>query len=125
MSRKLLQGSAGVTATLLVLLLAHFLYTPDQVRSERVFVYGSLTSPIVRSIICGCVATTSQAALSDYSKVGRTIIPNEQSEVPGLIFYASDWELGWFDWYERTPDYYRRERIEIAGEPAWVYIKNE
>ena len=102
----------------------HFLSNPGNERTERVFAYVTLKNPILRSVICGCLVPTSPALLEEYNKQGLTIVPDENSNVQGQIFYVSDWELAWFDRYERMPKRYRREQVEVDGLSAWVYIKN-
>lgn len=112
-----------VIATAGVLVWQHFAANPHEPRTEKVFVYGTLLNPIVRSAVCSCFLETTQAQLLEYAKHGRNIVPTASSTVTGAVITVSAWELERLDRYERTPEKYTRERINIMGEEMWVYIR--
>lgn len=90
-------------------------------RDETLFVYGTLTSPVVRFLTCRCHVPAASARLPGYRLEGRTIVPDEPAETNGLLLQVTEVELARFDRYERVPDRYLRIRIDVAGTPAWVY----
>lgn len=120
----------GWVATGLTLLaLSGFVYVtatdaPTWERTERVFVYGTLTNPAVRFMVCRCHTPLIPATLKNYHKQGLTIIPDENATVSGGVIAVSPTELARIDRYERVPDRYRRETVTIRGQSMWVYIKN-
>lgn len=92
-------------------------------RTESVFVYGTLTNPIIRSIACWCFTGATPVDAPGYQKVGLDIVVDEQEVVTGKIIQVSPQELRRLDRYERVPVRYKRERIIIADTEHWVYIK--
>lgn len=92
---------------------------------ERVFVYGTLRSELVRFAVCHCLVPKEPATLSGYEKVSRTIVPAPRGSVAGEIITLTPAMLARIDRYEGIPDHYTRTRLTIAGAPAWVYIQNE
>lgn len=116
------------TLVFLVCLLAipFFTLNPGGERTERVFVYGTLTNPIVRSLACRCFVNEIQAHLSDYRKAGRlNIAPATGGSVTGEIIIVSAWELAQLDAYERVPERYQRIGVTIDGAPTWVYMRTK
>jgi gamma-glutamylcyclotransferase (GGCT)/AIG2-like uncharacterized protein YtfP len=95
---------------------------PEEPGPHRLFVYGTLRSPLVRFVVTGRVRSTETASLPGFRRVGRDIAYDPESQVEGLVVYVSTSELRRLDRYERTGQRY--ERVELVlddGDPAWVY----
>ena len=97
---------------------------PTWERTERVFVYGTLTNPAVRFVVCRCHTPLVPTTLDGYQKDGLTILPDQAAAVSGGVIAVSPIELARLDRYERVPTRYRREAVNIRGQSMWVYIKN-
>lgn len=93
-------------------------------RTEPLFVYGTLTNPLVRTAMCQCLVSTTPAQLTGYRKVGRNIIASSTAVVAGELMYITPTELARLDRYEQVPENYLRHRVEVAGKRVWVYSKN-
>lgn len=89
--------------------------------TERLFVYGTLTTPLIRHSICLCHTPTTPATLQGYEQRGLNIIPTSNSAVEGRLLQVSRTELFRFDRYEGVPHRYERIRVTIGDESAWVY----
>lgn len=94
-------------------------------RTEKLFVYGTLMNPVIRTYACGCFVGGTPATLQGFRKVERNIVPDPYSVVAGQLLTLSKRELRVIDRYERTPTYYRRESIQIGDEDVFVYFKHE
>jgi gamma-glutamylcyclotransferase (GGCT)/AIG2-like uncharacterized protein YtfP len=115
---------AGIVAGAILSFLAIALYSPgNEIRDETIFVYGTLTNPVIRMYACWCLTESQTAVLAGYSKIGLNIVPNEEDVVVGKLITVSPTELARIDRYEDTPDNYQRELIELNGEFVWVYQK--
>ena len=97
---------------------------PPTERTEQVFIYGTLLNPYIRNIACLCQTSSTPVTLPHYEKVGRNIVPQENSVVYGAVIQVSSRELRRLDRYEKVPRKYRREQITIAGDDYWVYRLN-
>ena len=96
----------------------------QQPTTETVFVYGTLTSPIVRFLTCRCHTPSTPHRLTGFTVVDRNLLPaSEDAVVHGQILKVTPVELARFDQYERVPHHYVRVRRDIAGTNAWVYLK--
>ena len=95
----------------------------DHVQSERVFVYGTLQSPLVRLYACRCITPHHPATVSGWRRDGLTIHPATEHTVTGQILHVTPVELARFDRYERVPHRYARKQITTSNGVAWVYIK--
>ena len=103
-----------------------WLTTPtDTERTETVFVYATLTNPIIRTLTCQCLTNLTPATLSQYEQINRTIVPNQTENVSGGLISVTPSELRRLDRYERVPTRYTREVVQVHNQPVWVYIKNE
>jgi gamma-glutamylcyclotransferase (GGCT)/AIG2-like uncharacterized protein YtfP len=92
--------------------------------TESLFVYGTLTSPLIRLYACQCITDESTAVLNGYKKVGLNIVPDLSSKVEGKLLQVTPIELERLDGYENTPHNYKRIEVQlIDGVNAWVYIK--
>lgn len=111
----------GATSTLSLFILHS---PPREARTESVFVYGTLLNPYIRSVVCLCTTTPTEATLPDYRKVRRNIIPDNTHEVTGAVIRVSPLELRRLDRYERVPTKYQRREIIIEGDTHWVYVLN-
>lgn len=92
--------------------------------TESVFVYGTLTNPVIRSLVCRCLVSGIPSTLPDHAQDGLTIYYEPGSQVNGYILLITPSELQRLDKYERTPNRYRRETVRIDNQQHWVYIKN-
>lgn len=87
-----------------------------------VFVYGTLTSPVVRFIVTLRMQETRPARLRGYRREDRNIVPDERAVVEGLLFDVTPRELRRLDLYERVGDRYERISVTLKdGEAAWAY----
>lgn len=92
--------------------------------TENLFVYGSLTSPLIRLYACQCITDESTAVLNGYKKVGLNIVPDLASKVNGKLLQVTPVELERLDTYENTPHNYKRIEVQLTdGVNAWVYVK--
>lgn len=92
-------------------------------RTEIVFVYGTLTNPLIRGYACLCKTRMVPEKLSGYSKGNLTIFEAKNSSVEGGLIAVSKKELSRLDEFEGVPNKYRREKIKLPRGPVWVYIK--
>ena len=91
-------------------------------RTEPVFVYGTLTQPVFRTYACLCFVGATPAQLPGFEKAGRTIHKTNHSVVPGQLITVSKQELRLLDRYEGVPDRYRRITVRLRdGTTAEVY----
>lgn len=111
-----------VTLTVGWLIYQHTLTTE---RTEHVFIYATLKNPIIRTLACGCIVSSTAATLPHYTQDGRTIHPASRSSVHGQRIVVTPTELARLDQYERVPTRYRRARTLLNDQLVWVYIKNE
>lgn len=118
---------AGGALVLLATILGHWLLIayPASQRTETVFVYATLTNPLVRAYACLCFVPSEPTTLPGYYRDGRTIVASSTAAVRGALITVSPTELSRLDRYEGTPNNYRRESVTVDGEPVFVYIKNE
>ena len=115
----------GLLAGATLVLLSIILFSPfSEPRTETVFVYGTLTNPIIRTYACWCLSGSTPATLADYKKEGLTIIPKPGSQVNGQLITLSETELARVDRYESVPDNYKRFELSTKNTSLWVYIKN-
>ena len=117
---------AGGALVLLATILGHWLLVayPASQRTETVFVYATLTNPLIRAYACRCLVSGEPATLPGYYRDDRTIIASSTSTVRGALITVSPAELARLDHYEGTPNNYRREIVFIEGNTVFVYIKN-
>ena len=117
---------AGGTLLLLSSILSYyFLVTyPASQRTETVFVYATLTNPLIRTYACRCFVGSQPSTLSGYYRDGRTIIASNTATVNGVIITVSPAELARLDRYEGVPIDYQRESLLVNDVPVFVYIKN-
>lgn len=92
-------------------------------RTETIFVYGTLTNPVIRMYACLCKTPLTEATLEGYSKGNLTIFEAPSASVSGGLIAVSPKELARLDAYENIPDKYRRETVIVRNTPVWVYIK--
>lgn len=98
-------------------------YTEE--RTEVVFVYATLTNPLIRTYACWCKTPLKPAELHGYTKGIRNVIPATSGSVKGGLIAVSKKELARLDRYEDIPHQYRRERVVVGKLTAWIYIKND
>jgi gamma-glutamylcyclotransferase (GGCT)/AIG2-like uncharacterized protein YtfP len=95
---------------------------PEEPGPHRLFVYGTLRSPVVRFVVTGRVRPTEAARLPGFRREGRNITYDPDAEVEGFVVHVSTSELRRLDRYERTGQVYERVEMTLEdGEPAWVY----
>jgi gamma-glutamylcyclotransferase (GGCT)/AIG2-like uncharacterized protein YtfP len=95
---------------------------PEEPGPHRLFVYGTLRSPIVRFVVTGRVRPAEPATLPGFRRIERNIISDAEAEVEGYVVHVSTSELRRLDRYERTGQVYERVELTLEdGEPAWVY----
>lgn len=88
----------------------------------RVFGYATLTHPAVRLVVVGRPVPAEGAALHDWRRDGRTIVPDPGAMTPGRVFTVAPAGLRRLDRYERAGVRYARRRMVLAdGSRAWVY----
>jgi gamma-glutamylcyclotransferase (GGCT)/AIG2-like uncharacterized protein YtfP len=111
----------GAIATLLFIIL----FSPfGEERTETIFVYGTLTNPIIRTYACWCLVGSTPATLADYRQAGLTVLPEPGAQVDGRLVTVSPTELARIDRYENIPDTYRRVQLDTTSTQAWIYIRN-
>ncbi|CUS49160.1 MAG: AIG2-like family [Idiomarinaceae bacterium HL-53] len=89
---------------------------------HRVFVFGTLKNPIIRSFIMRTYAPTERALLPGYQKTKLDLKPNAEANTEGVVFYATSAQLRRLDRYERVGVKYERYCYTLAnGDEAWVY----
>lgn len=94
----------------------------DPTRTHEVFVYGTLTNPLVRWLVIGREPQTHPATLPGYRKTGLDLEPEPGSNVSGEVLQVSADELKRLDRYERLGIRYTRVEIQLSdGNDAWVY----
>lgn len=96
--------------------------TIDQEAEHRVFAFGTLTNPIVRSLVIFGYVPTEPGALEGYSRHRLDLLPQEGAVTQGRVFYVNAVQLRRLDRYERVGVKYERYLYILKdGEPAWVY----
>lgn len=96
---------------------------PKDEQTETVFVYGTLTDPIVRAYACWCIRDDTSAVLDGYYKKGRDVVASSTASVTGELITVTPEELARLDRYERVPEKYERIQITVGGEDVWLYDK--
>ena len=95
---------------------------PEEPGPHRLFVYGTLRSPLVRFVVTRRTQPQEPATLPGFRRVNRDIAYEPDAEVEGYVVYVSTTELRRLDRYERTGQVYERVRVILEdGESAWVY----
>lgn len=95
---------------------------PTPGSQHQVFVYGTLTSPVVRWIVKGRAGEGEPARLPGYEREGLDISPEAGAELEGLLLRVNGAELQRLDRYERLGLRYERQLMELDdGREAWVY----
>lgn len=97
------------------------LQPPHHERTESIFVYGTLTNPIVRAYACWCITDSEPATLTGYYKVGRDVVASSTATTAGALIQVTPRELMRIDRYEGVPRNYQRIRVEVDGQPVWLY----
>lgn len=98
----------------------------DQPTTETLFVYGTLTSPLVRFATCRCHTPSTPHRITGFTVESRNLLPaNDDAVVQGELLQVTDIELARFDQYERVPDRYVRVRRTLGATDAWVYLRRE
>ena len=96
--------------------------TFDEAGRTRLFVFGTLKSPVVRWLVTGSRIASQPAKLHGYSRHGLDIRENDDAVVHGLLLRVTERQLRRLDRYERLGTQYHRFQVVLAdGEPAWVY----
>lgn len=94
----------------------------DDSRQHRLFVFGTLRSPLVRWVVMGRMGEHEPAVLDGYRKEALDITPDPAEEVHGYVLMVSPLELSRLDRYERLGIRYERIKMALAdGSSAWVY----
>lgn len=94
----------------------------DESRQHRLFVFGTLRSPVVRWIVMGRTGEPEPAILAGYQKEALDITPAPGGEVHGYVLMVSPQELARLDRYERLGIRYERIKMSLADDSrAWVY----
>lgn len=94
----------------------------DPNREHRVFVYGTLRSPLVRWLVLGDRLDPEPATLPGFRKEALDIKPDADSNVQGLVFKVAPEQLRRLDRYERLGLRYQRVLLGLeGGSQAWVY----
>lgn len=97
-----------------------------QPNNETLFVYGTLTSPIVRFATCRCHTPSTPHRITGFTVDSRNLLPaTADSVVQGELLQVTAVELSRFDQYERVPERYVRVRRTLGGTDAWVYLRRE
>lgn len=119
---------AGIVAFWLIWL-SPFLYTAsettrniEQDTTHRVFAFGTLKNPFVRTIAMRGFATTEPARLPGYRRTGLDIAPEPGKFTEGVVFEVTPLQLRRLDRYERVGVVYERYLYALEDESyAWVY----
>lgn len=94
----------------------------DDSRQHRLFVFGTLRSPVIRWVVMGRAGDQIPATLEGYRKEALDISPDPEAEVHGYVLTVSPRELSRLDRYERLGIRYERVTMALAdGTSAWVY----
>lgn len=94
----------------------------DQEAEHRVFAFGTLTNPLVRTIVIRAYVPTEPAELEGYRRYRLDLLPEDDAVTEGRIFYVNATQLRRLDRYERVGVRYERYLYYLAdGKPAWVY----
>ncbi len=96
--------------------------TIEEDATYSVFVYGTLTQPLVRWLVMGRAGDSDPAKLPGYRKEELDIKPAEGAVTEGQVITVNADELRALDRYERLG--VRYERVEVTlqdGESVWVY----
>lgn len=94
----------------------------DQEAEHRVFAFGTLTNPFVRSLVIFGYVPTEPGTLEGYRRYGLDLLPDEDATTEGRVFYVTATQLRRLDRYERVGVKYERYLYTLSdGEPAWVY----
>lgn len=95
---------------------------PEPGSSHQVFVYGTLTSPLLRWVVKGRAGQGEPRRLPGYERQGLDIAANPDAELDGLLLQVSGAELQRLDRYERLGLRYERQLMTLSdGSKAWVY----
>jgi|GEM_PF-4235613 len=113
------------TGAVVMIALTSFTESNLEARTQPLFVYGTLTNPVVRALACRCFVAEHELTISNYKKAGRTIVPEAGAGVTGELIYVTRTELRRFDAYENVPKEYRRVQLDTVDFSMWVYIKND
>lgn len=117
----LLLSIAGIVA--LLWLIMQWQENRTLMPSETVFVYNTLTNPLVRFYACRCTTPYAPATLSGYRLTENTITPDEAGTVTGQLLRVTRVELSRFDRFKGVPDVFVRSPITIEGQTVWIYSK--
>ena len=94
----------------------------DPEAEHRVFAFGTLTNPFVRSLVIRAYVPTVPAELEGYRRHRLDLLPDDDAVTQGRIFYVTAAQLRRLDRYERVGVRYERYLYYLAdGKPAWVY----
>lgn len=97
-------------------------------QTEQLFIYGTLTEPVIQKAVTGREISGEPDKLSGYKKIERNmgdgiypiIIKDAGSVVEGMVVAVSEEELNLIDRYETEA--YRRVRVTLeSGKETWVY----
>jgi gamma-glutamylcyclotransferase (GGCT)/AIG2-like uncharacterized protein YtfP len=104
----------------------------------RLFVYGTLTDKQQFAWASGLSRDTTQVRRlgertlrgfkrKPFGKIAYfpTIVPDEESEVTGVVYQVDDRQIAYLDVYEGFPSLYRRVSVELDDGPAVAYVQNE
>lgn len=94
----------------------------DHEAEHRVFAFGTLTNPVVRSMVILAYVPTEPGSLPGYRRHRLDLLPAEQEVTEGRVFYVNAQQLRRLDRYERVGVKYERYLYTLSdGKPAWVY----
>lgn len=94
----------------------------DQEAEHRVFAFGTLTNPFVRTLVIFGYVPTEPGTLEDYQRHRLDLLPKEGATTNGRVFYVTARQLRRLDRYERVGVKYERYLYTLSdGKPAWVY----
>lgn len=100
-----------------------FVWQHKQERTETIFVYATLTNPLVRTFACLCWTPLEPAILTGYRREYRTIVPEPATSTRGGLIQVTARELTQLDRYEGVPHRYNRIQVMVADREVWVYTK--
>lgn len=89
---------------------------------HAVFVYATLTSRLVRTLVCRERVSSRDASLPGFRRHRRTLIPTPDGVTSGACLEVTDAQLCRLDRYERCGEKYERLFHTLEdGTRAWVY----